>query len=95
MNTMTLQSRTDDPVFVNLLSDAGFKAVYADPANKPLLIYLLNTVLPDDIKVSDILEYRDREQRPDTISSKKTVLEVLSFVVSFICTYSSNGVLAL
>ena len=39
MNTMTLQSRTDDPVFVNLLSDAGFKAVYADPANKPLLIY--------------------------------------------------------
>lgn len=74
---MTLQSRTDDPVFVNLLSDAGFKAVYADPANKPLLIYLLNTVLPDDIKVSDILEYRDREQRPDTISSKKTVLDLV------------------
>ena len=55
----------------------GFKAVYADPANKPLLINLLNTVLPDDVRVSDIVEYRDREQTPDTIYSKKTVLDLV------------------
>ena len=65
MNRKTSQGET--PVFVNLLSDAGFKAVYADPANKSLLISLLNAVLPDDVRVSDIIEYRDREQPPETI----------------------------
>ena len=54
-----------------------FKAVYADPANKQILINLLNTVLPDDVRVSDIVEYRDREQTPDTIYSKKTVLDLV------------------
>ena len=34
MNRKTSQGET--PVFVNLLSDMGFKAVYADPANKSL-----------------------------------------------------------
>ena len=71
------QNQPENPVFVNLLTDAGFKAVYADPANKPLLINLLNTVLPDDVRVSDIVEYRDREQTPDTIYSKKTVLDLV------------------
>ncbi|MGN1220703.1 MAG: Rpn family recombination-promoting nuclease/putative transposase [Candidatus Cryptobacteroides sp.] len=77
MNTKILQTKTDNQVFVNLLTDAGFKAVYADPANKSLLINLLNTVLPDDVRVSDIVEYRDREQTPDTIYSKKTVLDLV------------------
>ena len=74
---MNLQTKKEDQVFVNLLTDAGFKAVYADPANKPILINLLNTVLPDDVRVSDIVEYRDREQTPDTIYSKKTVLDLV------------------
>ena len=74
---MNLQTKKEDQVFVNLLTDAGFKAVYADTANKPLLINLLNTVLPDDVRVSDIVEYRDREQTPDTIYSKKTVLDLV------------------
>ena len=77
MNTMNLQTKKEDQVFVNLLTDAGVKAVYADPANKQLLINLLNTVLPDDVRVSDIVEYRDREQNPDTIFSKKTVLDLV------------------
>lgn len=34
MNSKT--SKGETPVFVNLLSDMGFKAVYADPANKSL-----------------------------------------------------------
>ena len=50
----------EDLVFVDLLSDTGFKLVYANPANKSLLINLLNIVLPDDMRVSDIVEYRDR-----------------------------------
>ena len=77
MNSKIFQNQPENPVFVNLLTDAGFKAVYADPANKPLLINLLNTVLPDDVRVSDIVEYRDREQTPDTIYSKKTVLDLV------------------
>ena len=75
MNRKTSQG--DTPVFVNLLSDAGFKAVYADPANKSLLISLLNAVLPDDVRVSDIVEYRDREQPPETVYSKKTILDLV------------------
>ena len=75
MNRKTSQGET--PVFVNLLSDAGFKAVYADPANKSLLISLLNAVLPDDVRVSDIIEYRDREQPPETVYSKKTILDLV------------------
>ena len=63
--------------FVDLMSDAGFKAVYADRENKPLLISLLNMVLPDGVRVHDIKEYRDREQTPDTIFSKKTVLDLI------------------
>ena len=37
MNSKIFQNQPENPVFVNLLTDAGFKAVYADPANKPLL----------------------------------------------------------
>lgn len=66
-----------EQTFVNLLNDSGFKAVYADRKNKPLLISLLNLVLPDDVHVHDIVEYRDREQERDTIYSKRTVLDLV------------------
>ena len=63
-----------EQTFVNLLEDSGFKVVYADRKNKPLLISLLNMVLPDD--VHDIVKYRDREQERDTIYGKKTLCAV-------------------
>ncbi|MDD6252770.1 MAG: PD-(D/E)XK nuclease family transposase [Bacteroidales bacterium] len=63
--------------YVNLLWDAGFKAVYADPRNKHHLINLLNNVLPDGVVVSEIVEYRDREQTRDSTESKKTVLDLV------------------
>ena len=47
--------------FVNLMRDSGFKAVYADKDNKQLLIELLNFFLPEDVRVSDIEAYLDRE----------------------------------
>ena len=31
MNSKNFQNQPETPVFVNLLTDAGFKAVYADP----------------------------------------------------------------
>ena len=67
----------EDLVFVDLLSDAGFKLVYANPANKSLLINLLNIVLPEFVRVSDIVEYRDREQTPESIFGKKTILDLV------------------
>lgn len=66
-----------EQTFVNLLNDSGFKAVYADRKNKPLLISLLNLVLPDDVHVHDIVEYHDREQESDTIYSKRTILDLV------------------
>ncbi len=63
--------------YVPLTTDAGFKAVFADRANKPLLIRLLNNLLPEGVIVKDIVEYCDREQCQDTIVSKKTVLDLI------------------
>ena len=41
-------------IFVDLTYDSGFKAVFADEANKTLLIGLLNEVLPPQAQISDI-----------------------------------------
>ena len=57
--------------YVSLLSDSGFKAVYADPQNKSLLIDLLNELLPPPASVDDIVEYCDREQLAETVDSKR------------------------
>lgn len=51
--------------------DAGFKAVFADEANKWLLVRLLNYILPEEAKVQDIKKYLDREQGKDTPEGKK------------------------
>ncbi|MGM9736209.1 MAG: Rpn family recombination-promoting nuclease/putative transposase [Candidatus Cryptobacteroides sp.] len=62
--------------FVNLMEDAGFKAVYCDRQNKDLLIDLLNHLLPDYARVSDIVKYRDREKVADYGGAKKTILDL-------------------
>ena len=62
MNNLT----QDLTKYVNLMEDSGFKAVYGDVQNKPLLIHLLNLVLPEDVVVKDIVEYRDRERSAST-----------------------------
>ena len=63
--------------FVDLRSDAGFKAVLADRNNKDILIGVLNQILPPEANVEDIVEYSDREQRRDVIYGKKTVLDLV------------------
>ena len=64
-------------VFVDLTYDAGFKAVFADEANKHLLIRLLNCVLPTEARVKDIKRYLDREQGKDTPTGKRTQLDII------------------
>ena len=63
--------------FVNLRSDVGFKAVFADRNNKDLLIGVLNMILPSEARIDDITEYSDREQQRDVPYGKKTVLDLV------------------
>ena len=65
-------------VFVNLMYDASFKAVYMDRANKGLLINLINQILPDEVeKVQDIIEYLDRELSSDISLGKSSRLDMI------------------
>ena len=77
INSETRQS-AQGSTFVNLMRDSGFKAVYADRDNKQLLIELLNFFLPEDVRVSDIEAYLDREQDPEVESGKRTYLDLIS-----------------
>ena len=63
--------------FVNLRSDVGFKAVFADRNNKDILIGVMNQILPPEARIEDIKEYSDREQRRDVPYGKKTVLDLV------------------
>ncbi len=63
--------------YVNLMSDAGFKAVYTDKSNKNLLIELINCILPSEAHVRDIESYEDREQDADVIGRKRTYLDLV------------------
>ena len=62
---------------MNLRSDVGFKAVFADRNNKDILIVVLNQILPPEARIEDIKEYSDREQRRDVPYGKKTVLDLV------------------
>ena len=74
---ITSTSNAQGRVYVNLMSDAGFKAVYGDKNNKSLLIELLNCFLPEEVRVRDILSYLDREQDPVVDSGKRTYLDLI------------------
>ena len=71
------EKRQELAPFVNLRSDVGFKAVFADRNNKDILIGVLNQILPPEARIEDIKEYSDREQRRDVPDGKKTVLDLV------------------
>ena len=77
MSNYDSRQSTQGGTFVNLMRDSGFKAVYADKDNKQLLIELLNFFLPEDVRVSDIEMYLDREQDPEVESGKRTYLDLI------------------
>jgi hypothetical protein len=54
-------SNIQSPRYVDLLSDAGFKAVFADRENKELLRQTINLLLPEENAVEEITQYLDRE----------------------------------
>ena len=63
--------------FVDMMRDPGFKAVVVDRNNKNLLIRMLNCILPQEARISDILSYHDREQTVDYAGAKKTFLDLV------------------
>ena len=71
------EKRQELAPFVNLRSDVGFKAVFADRNNKDILIGVLNQILPPEARIEDIKDYSDREQQQDVIYGKKTVLDLV------------------
>ena len=66
---------TSSQIYVNPLSDAGFKALLCDPANKRDLIALLNAFLPAGRRVSD-LEYATTEIPGVTLSNKASRVDL-------------------
>ncbi len=65
------------PRYVDLRSDAGFKAVFADRNNRELLRQTLNLLLPEENAVEQITEYLDREQELDFIGGKGTCYDLI------------------
>ena len=63
-------------LFVNLMEDSGFKAVFADKDNKKLLVSMLNHLLPDYVRVKDIKHYRDRKGPRPTLNPRACALPV-------------------
>ena len=54
MKSSRQPSRESAQRYVDILSDAGFKAVFGDRRNKDVLIDLLNVVLPPHRRVRDL-----------------------------------------
>ena len=63
------------PMYVNPLSDAGFKALLCDPTNKAELIRFLNVFLPGDRRVAD-LEYATTEFPGITLANKASRVDL-------------------
>ncbi len=68
---------SQSPRYVDLRSDAGFKAVFADRNNRELLRQTLNLLLPEENAVEQIAEYLDREQETDCIGGKRTFCDLI------------------
>ena len=67
--------KTSTQRYVDILSDAGFKAVFGDRGNKEVLIGLLNVLLPEHRKVKDI-SYSTTEIPGLTTDSKEARLDL-------------------
>ena len=82
--------------YVDILTDAGFKAVFGDQRNKDVLIDLLNIILPYDRKVKDI-SYMTTELPQFSPSRKNVRLDLRCmgedgtvFIVEVQCYRQSN-----
>lgn len=79
------EKRNSDPLYVDLLSNGGFKAVFGDINNKDVVISIINVLLPSHRKVVDI-EYLPTDQQGPVIDLNK------EFQYDFMCRDASGTV---
>ncbi len=65
----------DSQVYVDLLSDPGFKTVFCSPDNGDLLIALINVMLPNDRHVEKIVNIRNEVASP-SIDGGRVVMDL-------------------
>ena len=73
--TREIDNRTSAQRYVDILTEAGFKAVFGVEKNKDVLIGLLNVVLPEHRRVTD-LAYSTTEIPGFTMSNKSVRLDL-------------------
>lgn len=78
-------NRNNDPLYVDLLSNGGFKAVFGDVNNKDVVISIINVLLPSHRKVVDI-EYLPTDQQGPVLDLNK------EFQYDFMCRDASGAV---
>ena len=83
--------------YVDILTDAGFKAVFGDERNKDVLIDLVNVVLPENRHVRD-LTYATTEIPGFTLSNKSIRIDLRCtgddgsvFIVELQCYHQHNS----
>lgn len=61
--------------YINPFTDFGFKKIFGEEANKPLLIDFLNALLPEENKIVD-LHFKNTEQLGQTEPQRKAVYDI-------------------
>ena len=80
VNLIDMRGKRNEVVqrYVNLLTNAGFKAVFGDRANKDVVMSVINTLLPEGKQVKDI-DYLPTTYQGPLLDSKE-------FQYDFMCT---------
>ena len=61
--------------YINPFTDFGFKKIFAEEANKPLLIDFLNTLLPEKSQINN-LSFKNPENLGQTIFDSKSIFDI-------------------
>lgn len=62
-------------VFINPLTDYGFKKIFGEEVSKPFLIDFLNSILPSHHQISD-LTFKNTEQLGQTDNDRKAIYDI-------------------
>lgn len=63
------------PRYVNPFTDFGFKKIFGEEANKPILLDFLNALLPPHDRIRD-LTFRNPEQRGATALERRSIFDI-------------------
>ena len=69
-------TKTQNAVFINPMTDFGFKRAFAQEDTKQVLISFLNALLEDEQREIADLTFKDREQDADNQDKKTVVLDL-------------------